>query len=135
MRKLISLSILLALISIGAFGAVAMSHDEGHDMDSNCIATKLDNAICPQGVFETAVHHVSALKIFGSALIVNNMFALLLFVFVFALLYIVIRDFFHAYDFRESYNSEVCFAEERTSYDSKKLVRWLSLFENSPGEL
>ncbi len=130
MKKLLSLLIIISVLVIGVFGFTSMNHGANHV--TGCIASAVDNTPCPENIAAMSVHHIQAfISFFG---VVPSVPLILLLALLFAVF--LSAGFFYI-KHRDSILASrllwrVRFDPERQLSRSRKITRWLSLFENSP---
>lgn len=131
MKKYLSLLLLISVLAIGVFGFTSMNHGANHS--TGCIALAVDNTPCPENIVAMSVHHIQAFVSFFSVspsvpfvLLLILLFVLLRSVGVFYIKsqILLLNDLVLAW---------VRYDPERSIVRPRKITRWLSLFENSPG--
>lgn len=130
MSKLIlkALSFLvLAAVLIVAFGGFAgMMHQFGENM-GNC-PFSLEESLCPQDSLAVVVHQVSFYRAFFAATLKVGL--LIVAALLIVTLFVLGRNFYNEVVFRPQF--AFCRRSNRPPPSQYKIVRWLSLFENSP---
>ncbi len=131
--KYLALALLIGFVAVGVFGFADMNHDMGHG-DGGCIASVMSgSAVCPQNFFASALYHIAAYKDLSQAVMVSSLLSavtLLLFLVVLVMagkpypIPIVLASQFLPR-----------WRDRRSLPRRGKLLRRLSLFENSPTPL
>lgn len=119
---------LTSFLAVSFFGFTIMAHDVDGNMRTDCpFSSTKGSPLCPENATDMVVHHISAYQSllnvpvdFGAAALLLALFAVALVFFV--ALYLLVSTI----RARSLYESPPSF-----SYKSD-LMRWLSLFENSP---
>lgn len=129
MRKILSLLIIISVLAIGIFGFTTMNHGASHTV--RCIASAVDNTLCPDNTTVMSVRHIQAFVAFFSVI------PSIPFVFLSTLLFVVFLSI--RFLFTKQSNFLVNQVLWQTQYNPEhqlahpqKITRWLSLFENSP---
>jgi len=128
MKKLAIVLTLTAFIVIAVFGVVLMDH--AMMSPSDCVVSMMNGNPCPTSQIQLFIHHLSVVQIF-SAVVVSPTLALLLLI---SLLLSALSLFL----FSKSPQSPPLFFSYQQSRQIKnnlytrKLLHFLSLFENSP---
>ena len=128
MTKLLSLLLLTSILAIGIFGFASMSHNDGHS--TGCVASTIDNTQCPENIVEMSVHHIQAYLTFFSVILTTPiLLSILILVFLMLVGFSAkLAGFQYAGVDRRLIRKKL---EIKVSI-LRKLIRWLSLFENSP---
>ena len=129
MKKYLSLLLIISILVIGVFGFTSMNHGTNHS--TGCIASAVDNTPCPENISAMAVHHIQAFISFFSVV------PSIPFIYLLALLLAVFLSIGYLFIKRqESLLTSLLWRirrdPERQLVRSRKITRWLSLFENSP---
>ncbi len=130
MKKILSLLIITSVLVIGIFGFTSMNHGAVHSV--GCIASAASNIPCPENIEAMSVHHIQAFVSFFSVV------PSIPFIFLIALLFSTFLSVgFLFIKHRDLTLSSLAFWRirhdpERQLSRSRKITRWLSLFENSP---
>lgn len=119
----------LGFIVITGFGFAAMNHDAGHT-NPGCIASVIDNAICPKDALSIASHHLEVYQAFGNTLVSPDAVLMLLTLAVLGLLLLLLdRGWFLIIpSLAVAYTRHSPAPPKNTA----KITRWLALFEHSP---
>lgn len=129
-KKIIVSLILTSFLSMAFFSFVFMLHEPGERMSGDCPFSPMETSLCPQDVLAVVLHHFSAYQTFFSVPVFSSVTvlitSLLLVAFAFFLLSANSLLFEPTQTINYSYNTPLT-----TPYD-RKIIRWLSLFENSP---
>lgn len=118
-RKIFSLILIISIGIVGFLGFATMTH--GHH--EGCVVSIVQNVPCPQSLSTMAVHHIGAYTSFFSVLLVlPYLFGILL-----VCLWVLQRirhTRYKAYTYFSATNSKTRL--------QVRIIRWLSLLENSP---
>lgn len=131
--KYLAFSLLIGFIAISAWGFGVMSH-KGVYMNNDCIASTVDNVICPQGAITTVKHHMSAYQTFFQVTPLSSASSLLLIGTLFLIGFVFLKNFLYINFFTHFLQ----FVRHRKKHpdlslhQSKNIIAWLSLFELSP---
>ena len=122
-KPFLGILILLAYIGIGAFGLFQFSHMSGTPMP-NCPYAQTGSSLC-----ENNLNHINNWRQFASVTPQS--------LFVFSLLFFgIILYFFGKHDFlnkrQHFYKWQYYLYEIKSYIYPQKIIKWLSLFENSP---
>jgi hypothetical protein len=137
--KWISTLVLIALMNIAIFGVAVFQHGSSHDMNAtknDCVAATVTNTKCPDAKdsLGMVVHHISGLQTFSQGILSTGLTPLLaalilmlsaVLAFVFVKIADLLRNLLTRY---QRYR----FPRDYLPPGQYKLIRWLSLFENSP---
>ena len=128
MTKFLSLLLLISILVIGVFGFATMNRDIEHS--AGCVASAVDSTPCPQNIVAMTVHHIQAYLTFFSAIPVSPILVLMLLL----TLLLSARSLFVPikYKFDDPDRKIIYKKSEAKPLALRKLIRWLSLFENSP---
>jgi len=131
--KYITLSLLIGFVAIGTFGFGFMNHDEGH-ITSNCIASVIDKVTCLQSDLAVALHHINAYQTFSQATPSSFYISLALILGLFVVGYIFLKNLLSKNLLTPSPQLLRHKQNEPELYlhQSRKIIKWLSLFESSP---
>ena len=126
--KFLALLLLTSILVIGVFGFATMNHSIGHS--ASCVASAVDSTHCPQNIVAMTVHHIQAYLTFFSAIPVSPILVLMLLL----TLLLSARSLFVPikYKFDDPDRKIIYKKSEAKPLALRKLIRWLSLFENSP---
>ncbi|MCR4274688.1 MAG: hypothetical protein NUW02_01410 [Candidatus Campbellbacteria bacterium] len=120
--------VVFSMLVLFSFGVVA--HESGKQMTGDCPFSTAGATICPQDVLSVAIHHISAYNSFFNVPTSFGLTALIISVLsVIATLFVISP--------RLQLPSRLVFAHTVhtsptvNSY-TRKIIQWLSLFENSP---
>ena len=130
-KKIITSFILATFLMLVFFGALNMIHGNDGLMQGECPFSFAGTSSCIQNTVATAVHHISSYESFFNVTLVNTISVLLGFLLLLISLFlmpffnqkifeILLRVKNHVYNFVPVFQIE------------KKIIQWLSLFENSP---
>ena len=103
-------------------------------MNNDCIASTVDNVICPQGAITTAKHHMSAYQTFFQATPFSSVFSLLLVGTLFLIGFVFLKNFLYI-NFFAHFIQLVRSRKKHPDlslHQPKNITAWLSLFELSP---
>lgn len=118
---------LASFLAVSFFGFIVMAHVVDGSMQTDCPFSAKGSQLCPQNAIDMVVHHIAAYQSFLNAPVNFGAAALL-----FALISVTLV-FFVALYFVVSVIYSRSFYESPPSFSYKSdLMRWLSLFENSP---
>ncbi len=123
-QLLIGIILLLAYVSIGVFGLLQMNHDESMVSAGDCLYALNSYAICDNGL-----SHINNWRVFSN-FILPTILAISLLCFVIALF--LDRHKFLRQKLRLSYGWTQYLDDKFSHIFRKKIIYWLSLFENSP---
>ncbi|MEK7609855.1 MAG: hypothetical protein AAB470_01890 [Patescibacteria group bacterium] len=129
-KKIITVLVLTSFLTVAIFSFAVMTRGPDGRMEGDCPFSVVGQSICPQDTVAVAIHHISAYQSFlnmpvGSgltALIVSLLFA------VCAALFILISSPLLG----PPAVARILYDSPSIGLRSRKLTRWLSLFENSP---
>lgn len=130
MTKLLSLLIIMSVLIIGVFGFTSMNYGAKHT--AGCIASAVDNTLCPENILAMSIHHIQVFVSFFSVVPSTP------FIFLLALLLILflsIGFLFINHQYLALFNLVFCRVQrdpERQLSRPREITQWLSLFENSP---
>ena len=127
-KKLATVLTLTAFIAIAVFGVVLMDH--AMMSPSDCAASVMNGGPCPTSQIQIFIHHFSSIKIF-SAVVVPPALTLLILI---SLLLTAVSLFLFG---KGPQSPPFLFSSNRSGQTknnlyTRKLLRFLSLFENSP---
>ncbi|OYV27667.1 MAG: hypothetical protein B7W98_01300, partial [Parcubacteria group bacterium 20-58-5] len=129
-RRTLSIAILLAFVSLALFSFTAMKYGPDGRMQGDCPFSALGASLCQQGGEAGVLHHIAAYQSFlnipaGSDLTAAIIASLLAFAaaLAFSIRTLSVRP---PTPIRRFYHSPP------VSFRTRKITRWLSLFENSP---
>jgi|SRR3989344_1062877 len=131
MKSLFSLILITSLTTIMFFGFVALGHSFEHD-NNNCIATTMTGVVCPPDQITAVTHHISSLVRLW--LVPISKLSVLVLLIVSLLLVSFLSGFFNA-GTRLKLDSLLYLRKQITrgfNFHKIKILRWLSLLENSP---
>lgn len=121
---------LLSFLAIALFGFSLMMSDQDGRMTDDCPLSTLSQSACPQDIVAVVSHHLSAYYTFLNILVgtgLMNLIAILLFV---VCVMLVIRT--RPPSLKLPVYSRLRPRSLFTSPLERKIIHWLSLFENSP---
>ena len=125
--------ILVSIVTVAFFGFATMTRGADGGMEGNCPFSVVGESLCPQNLAAAVVHHISAYQSFlavfattGTTTAMAAMLALLLALGA-ALLFLV-----RSLAYRPPGPARYLFNTPLTTSQSRAVIRWLSLFENSP---
>ena len=129
--KFLTAIILIGFIGITLLGFTGMSNPNmGDHMNRSCLASFLDSDFCLPSAFSVAIHHISALQSFSNVPISSLYFSLI---------FLVLLAFATTVLFKSIFEVNQIFSFEFANYPirlagsaRRKIIHWLSLFENSP---
>ncbi len=132
-KKNVAVIVLVAFSVLVLSGFGAAVHESGKQMMGDCPFSTAGVAICPQDVLSVALHHISAYNSFfnvptsfGLMILVLSVLLMVAALFVVFLWPPLLKQQFPVRILRDP--------PSVNSYD-KKIIHWLSLFENSPSLL
>ena len=133
-KKIITLLILASFVTLLIFGIFTMMHSPDGQMLSECPFSFVGTANCIQNTLATTIHHISSYQSFLNVTVDYGSITLLASLLIFAGLFSILftdPDIFklNAFVKRGSYNTP------QISSGVRKIIRWLSLLENSPSPL
>ncbi|OHA17831.1 MAG: hypothetical protein A2836_03190 [Candidatus Taylorbacteria bacterium RIFCSPHIGHO2_01_FULL_45_63] len=121
--------LLISVIGVGVFGFASMNHTSSHD--TGCVTSVMEIP-CPENSIAMLAHHIQAYVSFFSVILATP-FAF--FTALFLALFLYAKTLFYkqrAYQ-NFDYGSKVtCPIRGLAVFPLKEIIRWLSLFENSP---
>lgn len=128
-KKIVAPFILASFLMVALFGFVAMSYGPDGRMEGGCPFSATGATFCPQDALIVAMHHISAYQSFLN-IPVDSAMLLLMSALFFAvyLLVLIVRPLLFTIPVRTNHLSHGPPLSART----RKITRWLSLFENSP---
>lgn len=129
-KKSITALVLISFLTITLFSFAVMMHGPDGRMDGDCPFSAMGQSICPQDTIAVAIHHISAYQAFLNVPVSSGLTALiisLLFVAYASLLIFTRLPLLGPPTF-----ARVPYDSLSTDSHSRKITRWLSLFENSP---
>ena len=132
-RKIMVSLILVSIVTVAFFGFATMTRAADGGMEGNCPFSVVVESLCPQNLAAAVVHHISAYQSFlavfattGVSTAMAAMLALLLALGA-ALLFST-----GSLVYRPPAPARYLFNTPRTTSQNRAVIRWLSLFENSP---
>ena len=132
-KKITVLFILISFLTIVFFGFVIMAHGPSGNMQGDCPFSALGTSICPQNSIDLVFHHISAYQSFISAPVNFSPSYLIVWLILVASAFLGVSllisppellSFFHTFRDPTPYTSH-----------KRKILSWLTLFENSPAHL
>lgn len=131
--KYFALILLMAsFVGIAVFGFAIFDHGISHS-NSGCIISAIDGTVCPMSIADLAMYHISTLQTLLRTLIPSGLDFILLLLFLFfvsILTFSFYKDLLHSkqkFLFQRLRDFEFVF-----SYNKRKFISWLALFEYSP---
>lgn len=129
-KKIINILVLASFIAIVLFSFAFMMQGPDGSMTGDCPFSAMGQSLCPQDTVAIAIHHISSYHAFINVPVGTGMMTIILsLIFAICSVFIIF--------IRSPLLGPPAFA--RISYDSpsanlhtRKITRWLSLFENSP---
>lgn len=130
LEKIAAPLILAAFVLIALFGFAAMAHNPDGRMSGDCPFSVMGESLCPQNNLAVAIHHISASHSF---LNVPVSFGLMVSLIAFLLTIAAIFAFSSSLPlFSLPALASGCSDSPPVYSRDRKIIRWLSLFENSP---
>lgn len=131
--KLITIITSATFISMVIFGLIFLM-DMNMDQDSNheCPFAVLGSEICVTGILGIAIHHISFYQYSSNIIVSKNIFVQLILIISCAIFWLLIRRLFLNQEPSLIYLIKCHLKDRCSSPKSEKIIRWLSLFENSP---
>lgn len=118
--------LLLGILAVGGFGFLGMNSAMDHD--GGCIASLVNVATCPLQGIMSAMYHLETYASFSQAVLTSPLILL-----AFALLVLLVFAGLHAYiPIPIPARVTLRVHRETSALQRRKLIDWLSLFENSP---
>ena len=129
-KRIIILFILISFLAVVFLGSTAMMRGPNGDMQGECPFSVLGAPLCAKGTLPAVFHHISAYQSFFNISTHSNIIILLFYLLLIAsTIFIFFIDYF-------LYNPPTHIRHVINSppyiIHNKKILRWLSLFENSP---
>lgn len=129
-KKIISSLILVAFLSLTFFSFVIMMHGQDGRMQGDCPFSAVGTSLCPQDTLAVVSHHISAYQSFFNIPLSPNITVsiLLLLLVTSAIFILLISSPLLGSSVFVGYVSNFLPVFPNT----RKIIRWLSLLENSP---
>ena len=127
-RKIIIPLTLVSFLMVAFFGFATMTAGQAGSMQGGCPFSATGASLCPQNALDVAIHHLSAYQSFLNVPIVFDLAALIIALFVVA----VISMLFARPILILAASTGLLYESPPLVSYNKKLIRWLSLFELSP---
>lgn len=128
----IAIFVFIAFMSMFVFGITSITNmNMDQNANNNCPIALGGDSTCPPGLLETTIHHLSIYQSFFNIFISENVFLLASLIIFLAFLYLFNKRLifeFNILDFSRCLYPKKKFR----SFKSRKIIKWLSLFENSP---
>ena len=129
-KQIITAFVLASLLALALFSFALIMHEQNGLTSGDCPFSTLGTSLCPENSVAVAIHYISAYHAFFnvplgtalSALIFSLIFAVSVALVIFIRLPLLLPPTF----------SRVFFDSLPVNSYSRKIIRWLSLFENSP---
>ncbi|OHB15249.1 MAG: hypothetical protein A2431_01770 [Candidatus Zambryskibacteria bacterium RIFOXYC1_FULL_39_10] len=130
-KKIIASLILVSFMSLLIFGIFTMIHNSDGQMLGQCPFSVADTSDCVQNTVASAIHYISSYQSFINVTIDYGLTILLASLFIFASVFLILftgQNIFKYITFIKNrfYDYSPVFSSTR------KIIHWLSLFENSP---
>lgn len=133
LKKNIAIIVLVSFLMIVFFSFTVILHESDLQMVGDCPFSAIGASLCPQNMLAVAIHHISAYNSFFNVPTSFGLTAFIIFVLsVVAALFVISS--------RPRLPSRLVFAHTvHTSLPvnsyTRKIIHWLSLFENSPSHI
>lgn len=131
MKYFIALIVILGIIGIGIFGFFIMNHDMNHS-SGNCVASIINNTVCPSDAISAILHHITAYEIFSQAIVNSTSFVIIATLLLLAIVVMLMVKMFLLTPLILFSEFLVWRRDEHSATNQRKLIRWLSLLKNSP---
>ncbi len=128
-KKIIALFVLASFLAV-IFFSLPMMRVEGGDMQAECPFSPMGVSVCPQEVFASAVHHISAYQSFLNVTLHPSMALLLASLLFFALVSFVLSKQ-PPLEMRPVLAKRM-FPSPPADSQKRNIAEWLSLLELSP---
>ena len=130
LHKITDALVLAVFLATVFFGFATMMYEHGGDMQSDCLFSVMGASLCPQNIIAGAIHHISEYQSFLATLAGSGAMALLLAFLI--ILYPALRFAEGLPLYRPPVSRTYSYRFSTRPSIDRKIVRWLSLFENSP---
>ena len=130
LTKAVTLVTLLSLLAIVFFSFSFMARGADGQMQGDCPFSVVGGPLCPQDAFAAAVHHISAYQSFLNIIASSGVTALIV-----ALVLAVCAAVAYSaglLGFAPAPPARLFRIPPPSALPKRKVLRWLSLFENSP---
>ncbi|KKQ07328.1 MAG: hypothetical protein A3A96_03925 [Candidatus Zambryskibacteria bacterium RIFCSPLOWO2_01_FULL_39_39] len=133
-KKIITLLILASFVMLLIFGIFTMIHSPDGQMLGECPFSFVGTANCIQNTLATAIHYLSSYQSFLNVTVDYGSMTLLVSLIIFAGLFSIL--FIDPNIFKlNSFIKRGSYDPPQISSEVRKIIRWLSLLENSPSPL
>lgn len=126
-KQIIVPMVLVSLLAAALFGFVIMVSMPDGQMAGDCPFSVAGSSLCPQNIVNMVIHHISAYHSFFNITIDSSLIAAITSLFLMAGFLISLPSLFGPPPLSLYRRNNLSLTTL-----SPKLVRWLSLFENSP---
>lgn len=129
-KKIISFVILVSFMVLVFFGLAIMMHGTDQSMPGDCpLSSVMGESLCPQNTLALAVHHLATYQSFLQVTINIWTSIILVLLFVSFILFIYIKS---PNQLGFLLRTNIHYNPPLISIEIRKIISWLSLFENSP---
>lgn len=128
MSKILTAFLLLSFLTMTFFGFMAMSEGK---MESGCPFSVTGTSLCQQDPLSMAIHHISAYGSFISVQVTSGTSALLAILLLIASS-LLVPIMLAAFVLKPPVRGRQTYRSPPPSARTGSILRWLSLFENSP---
>lgn len=130
-QKALSVLILMAFIAVAVLSFTMMMHESNGGLANGCLFATGETTLCSSNVLALVMHHISAYQAFINVPVSFGWMSILFFLLLAVLVVLITRlvgilNLSQSVLIRNLSNSP-----PETSY-KRKIIGWLSLFENSP---
>lgn len=134
--KLLVIITSITFISVAAFGFIFMMDMSMDKLGNNdCPYTVIDGKICPTDILGIVSHHFSIYTSFSNIIFSTNIFEFIMLIIVSLTLWLFkIRSLLNRESFLV-YLTKYYIRAKHSLFKLEKIMKWLSLFENSPSSL
>lgn len=129
-KKIITPLVLASFLTVAFFGFVAMSYGPDGRMQGDCPFSATGASLCPQNAPSGAIHHLSAYQSFISVPMNSGITALIIALLIVVCVALVFS--FHPFLYKSLIRVGYFYDSPPISSRIRKIMRWLSLLENSP---
>ncbi|MDO8575565.1 MAG: hypothetical protein Q7R78_02600 [bacterium] len=128
LKKIISGLIFLSFSGVIFFSFALMLHAPEGSSSGDCPLLPFSESFCPKDTLALAVHHISAYHTFLGISVGLSILALI-FLLLYSISFVILIN---SRNFNSSLRARIFFDDPPFIFNIKKLIRWLSLLENSP---
>lgn len=127
-KKCITALVMVSLVAMALLSLTAMVHESNGGMSGDCLFSAMGATLCPQDTLAELAHHISAFHTFFNVPL-NIGLSVITFLFALAALLIV---FIASPPRRQPVFIRIDHGAPPPDSYQRRMMYWLSLFENSP---